>query len=297
MNTIRKTRYTEPLKAAVFDWAGTAVDYGCMAPVVAFREVFRSRYVEPTLDEVRSPMGLDKLQHLRAMCAMPRLRDLWKAIYNQAPDEEDVQGMFRELSESMARHVRDHAAPVPGFLDVVAALRGMGLCIGSTSGYGASIMAILRKEAARLGYRPDCVVCASDVPAGRPYPWMCLRNAIELGVFPMEAMVKVGDTVNDVFEGLNAGMWTVAMSTSGNEMGLSLAEVSALAPDDLASRRRAVAQRLRGAGAHYVLSDIRGLPAVVEDINRLLAQGWRPCDVDPFPDDFTPATAHGHLEA
>ena len=29
-----------PVKAVVFDWAGTMVDFGCMAPVEALIEVF-----------------------------------------------------------------------------------------------------------------------------------------------------------------------------------------------------------------------------------------------------------------
>ena len=42
--------------------------------------------------------------------------------------------------------------------------------------------------------RPDSTVCASEVPAGRPYPYMCLQNVINLGVSPVEACVKIDDT-------------------------------------------------------------------------------------------------------
>ena len=38
------------IKAVIFDWAGTTVDYGCMAPVQAFVEVFKQYGIEPTME-------------------------------------------------------------------------------------------------------------------------------------------------------------------------------------------------------------------------------------------------------
>ena len=46
------------IEAVIFDWAGTTVDYGCFAPVQAFVEVFKHFGIEPTMDEVREPMGM-----------------------------------------------------------------------------------------------------------------------------------------------------------------------------------------------------------------------------------------------
>ena len=60
----------------------------------------------------------------------------------------------------------------------------------------------MRREAKGRGDEPDCVVCATDVPAGRPAPWMIYENAKRLGGYPMEALVKIGDTVADIEEGL-----------------------------------------------------------------------------------------------
>jgi len=60
-----------PVRAVVLDWAGTAVDYGCLGPAAVFVEVFKRRGVEVTIAEAREPMGLMKKDHLRAMGAMP----------------------------------------------------------------------------------------------------------------------------------------------------------------------------------------------------------------------------------
>lgn len=65
-------------KAVIFDWAGTTVDYGCFAPVQAFVEVFCHFGIEPTMEEVRKPMGMLKRDHIRTMLQMKRIFGLWK---------------------------------------------------------------------------------------------------------------------------------------------------------------------------------------------------------------------------
>ena len=105
---------------------------------------------------------------------------------------------------------------------------------------------------------------------------MCYQNAINLEVYPMEAMVKIGDTVSDIQEGLNAGMWTVGITKTGSELGLTEAEAAALAPLDLSERLAAIACRFVGAGAHYIAEDIGQCPAVIDAISARLAKGERP---------------------
>jgi len=60
------------------------------------------------------------------------------------------------------------------------------------------MMEVLAPKAKENGYEPDCIVCPDEVPAGRPFPWMCYENAIRLGAYPMQAIVKVGDTLPDI---------------------------------------------------------------------------------------------------
>jgi phosphonoacetaldehyde hydrolase len=273
---VRKTAYKGPVKALVLDWAGTAVDYGCIGPVAVFLDVFQRRGVTPTIEEARTPMGLMKKDHIRAMCAMPALAGRWAAVHGQPPEEADVDAMYLETEPLMVGSIKNHCELIPGLLEAVAAFRDMGLTIGSTTGYTGSMMNVLRPEAARQGYQPDAVYCSTDVPAGRPYPWMCYRNAIDLGVYPMEAMVKVGDTVSDVQEGLNAGMWTIALTKSGNELGLPLEAIQSLPPSVLTARLTAIENRLREAGAHYVAEDISQVSELLPAINERLSQGERP---------------------
>ena len=138
------------------------------------------------------------------------------------------------------------------------------------------MMEILAPQAKENGYEPDCIVCPDEVPAGRPYPWMCYQNAIQLGVFPLQAFVKVGDTLPDIEEGLNAGMWTVGLSLTGNLLGLKESEVDALLPEERIRALKKNEAQLYQVGAHYVIDGIWDLPDVLNDIEFRLAQGETP---------------------
>lgn len=159
---------------------------------------------------------------------------------------------------------------------MVQELRDRDMKIGTTTGYLRSMMDILAPKAKENGYEPDCIVCPDEVPAGRPYPWMCYQNAIQLGVFPMQAIVKVGDTLVDIEEGLNAGTWTVGLSLTGNLLGLKEAEVNALSEEDKESALEKIEAQFYQAGAHYVIEGIWDLPDVLDDIEFRLAHGEHP---------------------
>jgi phosphonoacetaldehyde hydrolase len=170
----------------------------------------------------------------------------------------------------------EFATPIPGLLDAVKEIHSNHIKIGSTTGYIRSMMDILAPEAKKRGYAPDCIVCPDEVPAGRPYPWMCYQNATQLGVYPMQAMVKVGDTVVDIEEGLNAGMWTVGLSLTGNLLGLNEAESNSLTREEKEAARCRIEPQLYRAGAHFVIDGIWDLPHVLGEIEYRLAHGEHP---------------------
>ncbi|HJZ49206.1 MAG TPA: phosphonoacetaldehyde hydrolase [Roseiflexaceae bacterium] len=279
MNTTSFTyhrRYTGPLQAAIFDWAGTTVDYGSRAPVAVFVEVFRRRGVIITAQQARAPMGLEKKDHIRAIAQQPLVAEQWQAVHARAWAEDDVEAMYRDSLPLQAQCVADYAELIPGTLETLAACRARGIQIGSSTGYSRQIVDALLPAAARHGYVPDSVVCPSDVPAGRPAPWMAFQNASNLRVYPMAALVKIGDTIPDIEEGLNAGMWTIGLTKSGNELGLSEAEIVELAPAELAARLAPIERRMRQAGAHYVVETIADIPPLLDAIAARLRLGEQP---------------------
>jgi phosphonoacetaldehyde hydrolase len=276
MDFVFQRSYRGPLKGIILDWAGTTLDYGCFAPAVVFVEVYKRKGVPITMEQAREPMGAHKKVHIRMISQMEAVQRKWQDVRGRLPNEEDVEAMFQDFVPLQLACLADYADLIPGTLEAVADFRARGLKIGSTTGYTTEMMEVLLREAKRRGYVPDSSVCAAQVPAGRPYPWMCLQNALNLQVFPMEAFVKVGDTLPDISEGLNAGMWTIGLAKTGNEIGLTEREISALEPEVLKRKLEKAYQRMWQAGAHYVVDSISDVPPVLDEINARLARGERP---------------------
>ncbi|MFO7738546.1 MAG: phosphonoacetaldehyde hydrolase [Desulfatiglandaceae bacterium] len=272
----RNKPYSGAIKAVVLDWSGTAVDFGSIGPAAAFVKAFAKFGVEVTVAEVRQFMGLAKKDHLRNICGLPSVIDQWRKKTGSPPNEIDVERLFAETEPMLIATVTQYAEPIPGLIETVKSLRRQGVKIGSSTGYTAPIMEALVPAARAKGYAPEAVVCATDVPAGRPYPWMCYLNAIQLQVYPLEAVVKIGDTLTDIEAGLNAGMWSIGLTQSGNELGLSREEASRLSADEMHAGTKPIARRFRDAGAHDVVAGIWEVMPAIETINTRLARGEMP---------------------
>ena len=276
MDFIYKRTYTGPLKAVLLDWAGTTMDYGCMAPAVVFMDVYKRKGVEITMAEAREPMGAPKKVHIRQISQIDAVANRWEKAHGRKPNEADIEAMFQDFVPLQLKCLAQYSDLIPGTLETVAECRRRGLKIGSTTGYTGEMMDILQAEAKKRGYVPDSTVCATQVPAGRPYPYMCLQNAINLQVYPMEASVKIGDTLPDIEEGLNAGMWTIGLARTGNEMGLAEAEIAALDPETRKYKLERAYKRLHQTGAHFVVDSIAQVVPCLDQINARLAAGERP---------------------
>jgi phosphonoacetaldehyde hydrolase len=264
------------IQAVVFDWAGTMIDFGCRAPVMALREVFAEAGIEISEAEVRVDMGKAKRDHVRALLAMPRIADLWKAHHGAASTEADVDRLHDAVEPKMRAAARDCAQLIPGAAELAANLRSRGVKIGSTTGYTRPMMADILPLAAKQGYAPEVVVCAGETAAGRPSPLMMWKALVELGAWPARACVKVDDAVVGIGEGLEVGAWTVGLSASGNGVGLSQNELAALPDDERAARIETSSQALREAGAHYVVESVADLGPVLAEIEARIERGERP---------------------
>ncbi|MEK6666587.1 MAG: phosphonoacetaldehyde hydrolase [candidate division NC10 bacterium] len=276
MSFIYQRSYRGKVQAALLDWAGTTMDFGCMAPAVVFVKVFERAGVPISMEEARVPMGAHKRVHIQKITEIDAVKQRWQAKYGRPPAEEDVNRMFADFVPLQLDCLSDYSDLIPGTLEVVAALRTRGIKIGSTTGYLREMMEINLRDAKKQGYEPDSTVCASDVPAGRPYPYMCLQNVINLQVSPVEACVKIDDTIPGIEEGLNAGMWTIGLAISGNEVGLSLKEWQALPEPERKARSTRAYERMRQGGAHYVVDTIADILPRIDAIDARLAQGEKP---------------------
>lgn len=268
--------YEGPIKAVILDWAGTTVDYGSLAPVIALTRVFEQFGIAVEAGLIRASMGKHKREHLRDVLFSNQVKTQWQQIFGNEPSESDVEELYQKFHFTQLEVIEERAGLIPGVRAVFSELKQRGLKIGSTTGYTRKMMEVLVPLANEMGYQPDSVVCASDVSEGRPAPWMAITSAMEMGVYPMQAIVKVGDTPVDMAEGRNAGMWAVGVAMTGNEIGLDEEALKTLSSEELKQRLHVASERLYQSGAHYVVDGIWDVPSVLDQIQQRLRQGEGP---------------------
>ncbi len=274
--TLRILTYRGPLKLAILDLAGTVLDFGSRAPAGAFVELFARHGISLSDAEVRGPMGMHKRDHIAALCKLPCVLEQWSDIHGRSVNDADIDALYTEFIPLQIEALPRYSALIPGAREAVAALRERGLRIALTTGYSREMMNVVLAEAEKQGLVADAAVCGSDVPEGRPAPWMAQECARLTTIYPPAACLKFGDTLVDIQEGRNAGMWSVGASVTGNMVGLSLAEWEALTEDRRQALRRHATAALLASGAHAVIDGIAQLPAQVDAINDLLAKGGAP---------------------
>lgn len=253
--------------AVIFDWAGTTVDHGSLAPVRTLEKLFAGRGIPVSEAAVRRDMGIPKKDHIRA---------LLRVKHGGQADETEVEDLFAAFIPLQMECLEQYAELIPGVAETAAKLRARGIRIGSTTGYTRHMLDVLLERAAAQGYTPDSALCPEDAGGGRPAPWMCYLSAIKLRTYPMHTMVKIGDTISDIEEGLNAGMWTVGVARTGNLIGLTAEQFAALPAEEQSARLDAARRKLRDAGAHFIIDSAAGCDALVGEIEDRLAKGLRP---------------------
>lgn len=133
-------RYTGPVQAVVFDWAGTTVDFGCRAPVAAFLRLFEEESIRATVEEARRPMGAHKRDHIAAMLAMESIAAQWREINGANATHEDIERLYQKFIPMQADIVREHGKLVPGLLGTMDMLADRDILVGSSTGYSRRIM-------------------------------------------------------------------------------------------------------------------------------------------------------------
>ncbi|GAB6256658.1 MULTISPECIES: phosphonoacetaldehyde hydrolase [Peribacillus] len=265
------------VEGIILDWAGTAVDFGCFAPVNVFVDIFKNAGLDVTMEEARAPMGMLKIDHIRAMLTMPRISSLWEEQYGRPFNEEDVEKLYAEFEPALMMSLADYTDPIPGVIETVEALRNRGLKIGSTTGYTDTMMEVVVANALQKGYRPDFHVTPDQTDSiGRPNPYMIYRNMEKLKLAASWKVVKVGDTISDMQEAVNAGVWSVGIIVGSSEMGLSLDEYTSLPERDKQNLISKTADTFMQNGADFTIKTMEELPELIDTINLLIADGKRP---------------------
>jgi len=182
-------RYAGPVQAVILDLAGTCVDFGSLAPIQA---LFSAEGVEITQAEARAPMGKEKREHIEALLAMPRIAEEWLAVKGAAATVEKVNQMYLDFVQFQLAAIRENNRVIPGLDEMVNYCDDESIDIGVNTGYSREMIAELLPALAEQGFKPLSVVCATDVPAGRPFPWMALKLPLRYPVIKLACLNKIG---------------------------------------------------------------------------------------------------------
>jgi phosphonatase-like hydrolase len=196
-----------PIDLVVFDLAGTTVDdggvvLGCLVDASLEYEL------PTTSDELNSLMGMNK-------------REVFDLLANRTyPDDPAAaDGLAADALASFVRRMQAaydrNLRPIPGAEDTFRFLRARGVKIATDTGFDAAISDMIMERLDWPGRLTDLAVCSSDVPRGRPAPFMIYRAMERLNVIDVRRVMKIGDSPADLDEGANAGCAEVIGVLSG----------------------------------------------------------------------------------
>jgi len=282
---LRFKRYHGQPTAIFIEIEGCLLDHGNMVTVNAIRSLFQERGIEITDIEAASHLsghlvGTDvtcKKTHLRHVL-MKTCAEKWKVAKGSAPTEWDLESLFKDFSRIIIDEVKT-VKPISGAQDAIKSIKDQGMKVAITANFTGDASDAWLRHTNFHGFEVDgCMSCA-DVPnpnrAGTfscvlPDPWRCMALAANLGIFPMSTIIRVSTTKNGIEEGLNAGMWTVALSTTG------LVEPFNHAGEKEPARTRRVQEGFYRLGCHYVIDGVWDLPRTIDKISARMSQGESP---------------------
>ncbi|XP_039268737.1 phosphonoacetaldehyde hydrolase-like [Styela clava] len=281
----KRKPYQGKIKAVILDWSGTTADAHVLGPAVVFAKVFEKHGVPISMTEARTPMGIRKDLHIGQILENPDVQKRWEKVKGHKPDPEiagsDVQTLYKDFVPMQLQCLSEYGRLIPGTAEALNYLKSqLQVKIGSTTGFTKAMVDILLREAAKQGYIPDSSIGGDEVPNNmgfRPAPFMLYQNLLNLGVWPIESVVKVDDTITGIDEGLNAGCWTVGVAAYSNYTNVDSHEQwDNMTEKEKEQRRQMSREKLMTSGAHYVVDSIAQLPLVVEEINERLKTGEQP---------------------
>jgi len=263
------------IRALIFDWAGTTVDHGSLAPVLTLERVLADAGVHVPQAVIRRDMGLAKLDHIARLLREPETVAAWQAAYGEPPPAGAVDALYQAFLPLQMECLLTYSHVLEGVPEAMARFSSMGLRIGSTTGYTRAMLDALVVSAAAEGYAPEIALSPEDVGAGRPSPAMCLEICRRFQLDPEEC-IKIGDTVSDIEEGRNAGMWTIGVTRTGNMVGLSLADWMALPRTEQQVRLTAAKAEFVKAATHEVAESVADCLPQIQAIQKRMDGGERP---------------------
>ncbi|MBL3531201.1 phosphonoacetaldehyde hydrolase [Companilactobacillus zhachilii] len=263
------------IEAVIFDWAGTTVDYGSLAPVIAFKKAFKDAGIDLSDGEIRQDMGMAKWDHIGKILELDDVKQRWEQKYSKTPDDDDRKKLYADFQEALLHYLKESTELKSGVLKTFNYLKEYGIKVATTTGYTAEMMKIVEDKAAEAGYTPEIVVTSEDVDGlGRPSPAMIQFIMKKFNIDDPKKVIKVGDTLVDIEEGQNAGVKTVGIVEGSSLMGLSQIEFDELNTEGQIAKRNEVKRKFEAVNTDFVIENIYDLVQIIEYLNESMDKKW-----------------------
>lgn len=210
--------------------AGTTIDdHGLVYDALRMTVEETGAAVDPA--DLQTYMGTEKSHAIHELAALG-------GIYlRDAQLGERFERFTALLTELYARRP---PVGLPGVAEAIDLLRESGVKVALTTGFAADTGRPL-VDSLDWWDRLDAVVYASEVPQGRPAPYMIFRAMEATGVLAVSSVLVAGDTVVDLEAAANAGAgWRIGVLTGALD-----------------------ADALRGHNETHILAGVRDIPELL----------------------------------
>lgn len=255
------------IRAVIFDWAGTTIDYGNQAPAIALRKTFKQFGIEVNLSDF-SCDGTDPLIQIKRLMATEKCQKEWYIAHPDLSLETGVAQLNRWFNRNILEILPQIAEVKSGMPALISYFRTQGIRFATTTRYTREMLTQILPLASEQGFDPAVNVTADEFEdAVYPGIEMIKQAMAKLRIRNAESVIKVGDTPRDIFEGKAAGVMTIGMVEGSSLIGLSQSEFSALPFARRNSLKNQATAELERAGADYVVENAKDLMRLIKELD------------------------------
>jgi phosphonatase-like hydrolase len=192
----------------VMDMAGTTVNDFGLVQQAAIDAMKWKLNIDINMDQANKVMGIPKKTAFEQLCSLNKTMVTADII-------DELVGVFnQQLIEKYG--VKGSIELMPYAAELFEAIRNSGAKVYLNTGFNREVADVIVRnlalENAIHGY-----IGSDEVDAGRPQPDMIRLAMKRSGVEYSHLVMKVGDTISDLYEGFSAGCaWNIGVLTGAN---------------------------------------------------------------------------------
>ena len=96
------------LKAVIFDWAGTIIDFGSLSTIIAIKKIFNKKNIKISQNQIQKDMGIKKIFHLKKILNKKKVSQQWKKNFKRNANKQDLKKLSEELDYTLLNEVENY---------------------------------------------------------------------------------------------------------------------------------------------------------------------------------------------